>query len=166
VNINFEIQHQQQTYWCWSATQVSIDCFYNPSSGWTQCAFVNRAFGLNDCCPAGNDSGNCNHGWWPDQALTILGRLNVSTGVISPDAIDGEMGQNRPVSVCVSWAGGGAHNLALRGRYTLWDQTTQSYPNWVSASDPWYGDSEVLYNTFLNAYQGSGSWYWTLTTHP
>jgi len=103
----------------------------------------------------------------PGRALTILKRLNVSaSGSISPDAIDGEMGQGRPVSVNVYWAGGGGHNLALRGRYTLWDPNTQSYPNWVSASDPWYGDSEVLYNTFLTSYQGSGSWGWTCTTKP
>jgi hypothetical protein len=166
MNIAFEIQHQQQNEWCWSATSVSIDCFYNAASTWTQCGLVNNAFGRTDCCNAGS-SAACNQPWYPDRALTILKRLNVSaSGSISPDAIDGEMGQGRPVSVNVYWAGGGGHNLALRGRYTLWDPNTQSYPNWVSASDPWYGDSEVLYNTFLTSYQGSGSWGWTCTTKP
>lgn len=165
MNITFEVQHQQQTNWCWSATTVSVECFYNPASAWTQCLLVQRAFNRGDCCTAGVSP--CNFGWYPDQALQILNHLNVfSAGSISPDAIDGEMGQKRPVSVRVGWAGGGGHNLALRGRYTLWDQNTQSYPNWVSASDPWYGDSEVLYNTFLNSYQGSGTWTHTYTTKP
>lgn len=166
MNIAFECQHQQQTYWCWAATSVSVECFYNPASTWTQCKMLNSASGYGDCCGAGA-SGHCNAPWYLDLALKIVNRLNVfSTGTISPDAIDGEMGQGRPVGVRTQWAGGGGHVLVLRGRYTLWDQTTQSYPNWVSASDPWYGDSEVLYNTFLNSYQGSGTWTHTYTTKP
>jgi hypothetical protein len=25
-------------------------------------------------------------------------------------------------------------------------------------ADPWYGDSDVTYDTFLNRYQGAGTW--------
>ncbi|HEY7200966.1 MAG TPA: papain-like cysteine protease family protein [Candidatus Dormibacteraeota bacterium] len=166
MNINFTIQHQEQTNWCWAGTSCSVECFYNPASTWTQCKIANSALGRTDCCGAGA-GGACNQGWYLDRALGIVNHMNVfSTGSISPDAIDGEMGQGRPVGVRTAWSGGGAHFLALRGRYTLWDQATQSYPNWVSAADPWYGNSEVLYNTFLNSYQGSGTWSHTYTTKP
>jgi len=36
-----------------------------------------------------------------------------------------------------------------------WTPDTQSDPDGISASDPWYGDSEGLSNTFLNSYQGA-----------
>jgi len=166
VNINFQMQHQEQDNWCWAATSCSVERFYNQVSTWTQCKIANSALVRNDCCGAGA-GGPCNQGWYLDRVLQLVGHMNVfSNGVINPDQIDGEMGQGRPVGIRTAWAGGGAHFLALRGRYTLWDANQQAYINWVSVSDPWYGDSEVLYSTFLNSYQGSGTWAQTYTTKP
>jgi hypothetical protein len=166
VNITFQMQRQQQNNWCWSATSTSVELFYNSASAWTQCSVANSALGRNDCCGAGA-GGACNQPWYLDRALQLVNHLNVfSGGVITPDQIDGEMGQGRPVGVRTAWSGGGAHVLALSGRYTMWDQSQSAYINWVSVSDPWYGDSDVRYSTFQSSYQGSGTWTHTYTTKP
>jgi len=166
VNINFQMQHQEQGNWCWAATSCSVERFYVQASAWTQCKVANSALARADCCGAGA-GGACNVPWYLDRALQLVSHMNVfSGGVITPDQIDGEMGQGRPVGVRSAWSGGGAHFLALRGRYTLWDQGQQAYINWVSVSDPWYGDSDVTYSTFQNSYQGSGTWTHTYTTKP
>lgn len=36
--------------------------------------------------------------------------------------------------------------------------------DYVSVADPWYGTSEVPYDTFRNNYQGSGLWDATYRT--
>src|SRR5436190_707981 len=36
--LRFTMQLQQQTQWCWAAVSVSINLFYHPASGQTQCA--------------------------------------------------------------------------------------------------------------------------------
>lgn len=75
-NINFVIQHQEQTMWCWDAASVSVAKFYDPATAWTQCSLANAELNRNDCCvPAGAVS-PCNQGRWPDTALQRIGRLN------------------------------------------------------------------------------------------
>src|SRR5688500_4926418 len=32
--IDFTMQHQLQTQWCWAATSVSVRLYYRPFSGW------------------------------------------------------------------------------------------------------------------------------------
>ena len=39
--LDFSMHHQQQTNWCWAAVSTSVALFFNPSSGWTQCAVAN-----------------------------------------------------------------------------------------------------------------------------
>jgi hypothetical protein len=36
--LDFTMQHQQQTNWCWAAVSTSVALFYDPVSTWTQCA--------------------------------------------------------------------------------------------------------------------------------
>jgi hypothetical protein len=36
-NLGMRTQYQQSGLWCWIATAVSVDRFYDPSSSWTQC---------------------------------------------------------------------------------------------------------------------------------
>jgi hypothetical protein len=34
-------QRQQQNLWCWAASSINIEKFYNANSAWTQCTLVN-----------------------------------------------------------------------------------------------------------------------------
>jgi len=57
--LRFTMQPQQQTQWCWAAVSVSINLFYHPASGRTQCAVANTAMGQTTCCQDGS-SAQCN----------------------------------------------------------------------------------------------------------
>jgi hypothetical protein len=156
--LGFAMQHQQQTNWCWAATSVSVAAFYDPATGWTQCSMVNAELGRNDCCGAGA-GGPCNQPWYLDSALQRAGRLNqFVTGALSTVQVGAEMAGSTPVGVRTGWAGGGGHVLVVRGRFR------SNEIEYVSVADPWYGDSDVSYSSFLNQYQGSGTWTHTYKT--
>jgi hypothetical protein len=102
--------------------------------------------------------GSCNVYGYLDQALRIVGHLKtMSATAESFETIEQEMNADRPLGVRIAWAGGGAHFVAVGGYRYLPAQ-------YVHVEDPWYGPSDVAYNTLSGAYQGSGTWthtYWT-----
>ncbi|NUP47010.1 MAG: hypothetical protein HOW97_06785 [Catenulispora sp.] len=152
-SVNFVMQHQEQTYWCWDASTVSIAHYYDPGSTWTQCSLANAELSRNDCCvPAGQVS-PCNQGRWPDTALTRIGHLSQRLdAALTPAQLGAQIARSAPVVCNIAWAGGGGHIVALRGR-SLVDGVDH-----VSVGDPWYGDSDWSYSAFVNAYQGNGTW--------
>src|SRR5262245_55532768 len=148
--LDFSMQHQQQTNWCWAAVSTSVALFYNPASTWTQCAVANGELGRNDCCGTGA-SGPCNVYGFLGSSLTRVGHLDHQTGSTSTFAqVQSEVNGGRPLCVRTAWSGGGAHFLAIIGYRIL--------SNILAVDDPWYGKSDVSYSTFLTAYQGTGSW--------
>ncbi|WP_327090202.1 hypothetical protein OIE66_06155 [Nonomuraea sp. NBC_01738] len=159
--LNFVMQHQQQTQWCWSATSVSVAAFFNAATAWTQCSLVNAERGLATCCgPAASDGSTCNQPWYTNSALTRVGHLRDVVGAaLSLDQIRAELLATSPVGVRIGWAGGGGHAVVVRGRYV--DGNGVEY---VSVADPWDGDSDVPYETFRNNYRGAGTWTHTYRT--
>jgi hypothetical protein len=165
-NINFVMQHQEQTWWCWDAATVSVAKFYDPAAAWTQCSLANTEFARNDCCvPAGQQS-PCNRGNWPDHPLSTVGhfkeRLN---SALSSVQLGAELAKSAPVVVNIAWrdANGnivGGHIVALRGR-SLHDGV-----EWVSVGDPWSGDSDMTYDNFRNRYPDNGLWNVSYRTKP
>lgn len=152
-NVAFTMQHQEQTNWCWDAATVSIAHYYDPASAWTQCSLANAELSRNDCCVAPGQVSPCNQGRWPDTALTRIGHLNQRlNNALTPAQLGAQIAKSAPVVCNISWAGGGGHIVALRGR------STASGVDHVSVGDPWYGDSDWTYSAFVNNYQGSGTW--------
>ena len=41
-NLGMRTQYQQSAQWCWIATAVSVDRFYDPASTWTQCQVMTQ----------------------------------------------------------------------------------------------------------------------------
>jgi hypothetical protein len=157
--LDFTVEHQQQTNWCWSATSVSIARFYNPQTGWTQCSLVNAEFGRNDCCGAAASGAACNQGWWPDLALTRLGHHREAPWVtLTPVQLAAELANSTPVGARVDWEGGGAHAMGIRGRSIV------NGVEYISITDPWYGDSDLTRDNFANRYQNVGTWTQTFKT--
>jgi len=151
--VNFTMQHQQQTYWCWDATTVSIAAFYNPASAWTQGTLANTVFGRSDCAVAAGQVSPCNWGQWPDAPLTTVGHFTQKlSNALTLVQLGTQLAKPAPVVCNIAWAGGGGHIVALRGRSVV------GGVDHVSVGDPWYGDSDQTYSTFLNKYQGSGTW--------
>ena len=150
VRINFAMQHQEQTNWCWAAVAASVSAFFNPNTTWTQCAIVNAELGRNDCCTNGS-SANCNKPWYLDRALTRTGNLvSMSSGAGTLSDVEQEIDNNRPLCVRIGWNGGGGHFVALDGY--------NHASNMVAVDDPFYGASDVDIAVFQTAYYGSGAW--------
>lgn len=148
--LDFSMQHQQQTNWCWAAVSTSVALFYDPASSWTQCAVANGELGRNDCCGTGA-SGPCNVYGFLGSSLTRVGHFDHSTGSSSTFAtVRTEINAGRPLGVRTAWSGGGAHFLCIIG-YRVFEEM-------LAVDDPWYGKSDVDYATFGSSYQGSGSW--------
>jgi len=154
--LDFMMQHQQQTNWCWAAVSTSVALFYDPASTWTQCLVANGELGRTDCCGTGA-SGPCNVYGYLDTSLSRVGHLDHwAGGTATFAAVEGEVDGGRPLCLRTAWSGGGAHFLAIIGYRIL--------QNMLAVDDPFYGKSDVSYTTFLTAYQGSGSWTHTYYT--
>lgn len=149
--INFVMQHQEQTNWCWAATAVSVSAFFNPATPWTQCKLVNAEFNRTDCCTYGSSS-NCNKPWYLDRALIRTGNYvsGPTPGAGTMTDVKNEISNNRPLCVRIGWSGGGGHAVALDGY-------SESL-GMVAVDDPWYGSSDVSLSVFQTSYQGAGSW--------
>src|SRR6266700_5017599 len=81
--LGFTMQTQQQTQWCWAAVSVSVNLYYDPTSGQTQCAVANTALGQTTCCNDGSTA-QCNQPWFLYLALQIVGNLNaVASGKVA-----------------------------------------------------------------------------------
>ena len=156
--LDFTMQHQQQTNWCWAAVSTSVALFYEPVSTWTQCAVANGELGRNDCCDAGA-GGPCNVYGFLGSSLARVGHLDQIVNSSSDFTdVQTEVNAGRPLCARTEWAGGGAHFLAIIG-YRVLDEM-------VAVDDPWYGKSDVSYATFRSSYQGSGSWTDSYFTQP
>ena len=147
--LNFTMQHQTQSGWCWAATSASIAQFYDPSTTWTQCKVADGETGRMDCCGTGA-SGPCNVAGFLGEALTRVGHFNrMVDGPISREDVQSEIGFGRPVCVRMAWRGGGAHFVAIAG-YIENDL--------IVIHDPVSGVHNVDYDIFTTSYLGSGSW--------
>ena len=155
--ISFTMQPQQQTEWCWAAVSTSINLYFNPASGQTQCAVANVAMNQSTCCQDGS-SAQCNQPWFLDQALQIVGNLNAwSPGRAAFATIQAEIDACRPFCLRIAWNGGGGHFVTVYGYQAL----TQRI---IITADPWYGNSVTRYDKFPGNYQGGGTWTDNYTT--
>lgn len=160
-SINFVMQHQEQTYWCWDAASVSVAKFYNPAAPWTQGSLANAEFGRNDCAVAAGQVTPCNWGRWPDSPLQRVGHFSERLdSALTRMQLGGELAKSAPVVANIAWRGGGGHIVAVRGRSLV------GGVEHVAVADPWYGDSDLTYDTFRDNYQGAGNWNVSYKTRP
>ena len=153
----FQMQHQQQTNWCWAGVSTSVSKYYNRASGWTQCTVVNSALGQTTCCQSGGSS-QCNQPWYLDRALQITGNYtSMQAGSIPAAQLQGQSNGMHPTGIRIGWSGGGGHFIVGSG--------VSQNNSMVMVEDPWYGSSYITYSTLQNAYQGTGSWTHTYFTH-
>lgn len=151
--LDFAMQHQQQTQWCWAATSTSVAAYYDAATAWTQCTVVNAEVGRNDCCGGAGSVAPCNQPWWLDRALQRVAHFNQILGSpLTITQLASELAKPAPLGTRIGWSGGGGHFMVLRGRFV------SGGVDYVSVADPWYGDSDVTYDNYRNRYQGTGSW--------
>jgi hypothetical protein len=147
--LNFTMQRQGKSNWCWVACASSIANYYGKSTGHSQCDLVNLDFGRSDCCgsdPATNDL-PCNNGGDAGRILGKIHMLNRSAGRLTYAAIETELLANRPIAMHLGWTGGGEHVVVMTGC-----QTGQL----IRLSDPsngqsrWEPYSQMTNNTVYN----------------
>jgi hypothetical protein len=160
ARLEFTMQPQEQTNWCWAATSVSVAAHYDRNSHWSQCRMVNAEKRLEVCCREGASEA-CNQPNTLDGPLT---RAEVfehkEPAPASSDAIRHEIDTGRPLAWRIGWAGGGGHFAVIEG-YQRFGEA------WVAVEDPWWGSSDVALSALTGgSYQGTGRWTHTYFTRP
>ncbi|MEP1354229.1 MAG: papain-like cysteine protease family protein [Tateyamaria sp.] len=111
---------QQRENWCWAATTVGVNHFYDPQSGRTQCDVVNRRLGRDDCCVSNNGPlpAACN----AQSGLTLplyeaCHHRVTYANQLSFTEVVAEIENDRPVCVRVVWYQGlgDGHFLVITG---------------------------------------------------
>jgi Papain-like cysteine protease AvrRpt2 len=151
--LDFRIQHQRHSNWCWAAVAASVALFYRPARKWTQCAVANSELGRKDCCRKGA-GGKCNLIGHLQDSLTVVGHATTPpfvVGTVGFDRAQAEIDSGRPLGARTQWAGGGTgHFVTIVGYHSAVDLLT--------VDDPLYGRSHVDYRTFCTDYRRSGTW--------
>jgi hypothetical protein len=149
IRLNFNMETQTQSNWCWAATSKSVAAYYDPATTWTQCAIANGEKGQTTCCTNGSSSA-CNAYGTLDTSLQRVGHLDhMVGGTATYDEVMGQMRAGRPLGARTAWSGGGAHFVAIIGALA---------GDLYAIDDPIYHKSDVSEDTFKTAYQGTGSW--------
>jgi hypothetical protein len=151
--LDFRMQHQRHSNWCWAAVSTSVALFYQPAGKWTQCAVANNELGRKDCCRTGA-GGKCNMIGHLQDSLTVVGHATTPpfvVGAVGFDRAQAEIDGGRPLGARTQWAGSKiGHFVTIVGYHRAVELLT--------VDDPLYGRSHVDYRTFCTDYRGSGSW--------
>jgi hypothetical protein len=157
--LDFCIQHQRHSNWCWAAVATSVALFYQPAGKWTQCVVANSALGRKDCCRKGA-GGTCNVIGHLQNSLTVVGHATAPPHVVGTAGFDraqAEIDGGRPLGARTQWEGGDTgHFVTIVGYHRVVELLT--------VDDPLYGRSHVDYRTFCTDYRGSGTWTHTYYT--
>jgi hypothetical protein len=156
--LEFTVERQCQSEWCWAAVSASVARFYQPASPWTQCTVVNTELGQKTCCTEGTTP-TCNQPHVLESALALVKHLDRDfAGPLAFADIAGEIDAGRPIALCIDWTGGGGHFVTVAG----YDPKGEM----IEIEDPLFGTSDVPLASFPARYQGGGSWSWTYLTRP
>jgi Papain-like cysteine protease AvrRpt2 len=162
ARLDFTMQDQKQTLWCWAATTVSVSAYYDPETDWTQCALVNAERGLTTCCDDGSTE-ECDQVNVLDAPLRRADVLHrKERGSVTYHVIRQEIDAGRPLAFRVRWSGGGGHFAVIEGYQSSGD-------TWIAIDDPDPGYSAVdlpVSTLTGGTYRGTGSWTHTYFTRP
>jgi len=155
--LNFTVQPQTQSNWCWAAVSTSVAHYYDNASTVTQCEVVNQQVGRTDCCQNPGSS-NCNVIGYLDNALTYVGHLASEQGSAATYAATSTaVIAATPPCIRIGWSGGGGHFIGVYG-------IEPTNMHWVT--DPIFGQSLVSYATLTGGtYEGNGTWTNTYFTN-
>jgi hypothetical protein len=156
--LNFNMQPQQRTNWCWAAVATSVQRYYVPGSNLTQCVLVNQTLGRADCCQVAGWNA-CNVGGDLGLVLNALGRLRQTVARPATFAeLQAEIQALHPICIRVVWLTGGAHFMACTGYYP----TNAGLV--LLIQDPWWGAALVFSAFFPLLYHQGGYWSHTCFT--
>lgn len=159
VDLNFTMQEQGPSNWCWSAVSVSTDGYYNPPTQWTQCRLANDLLGQTGCCANGHSTA-CDQQFYLEVALGHVGhRGAVFENPPSDAALFAELDAGRPVGVRIEWNGFGTGHFVMVTGYDNDDPANVM----VDIDDPADGEHvRIARNQFPSSYRTVGG-VWTHT---
>ena len=150
--LNFYMQTQQKTHWCWAANAASIAEFYNSSMKYTQCAIASACLKHNNCC-SNNLDDICNIPGRLDSALLINDNLAQFVDTpINADEICSEIDSGRVIGVRIQWSSKFAHFVSLIG-YTKLNRIT-----YVTVADPDGSELIISLSQLRSRYKHIGKW--------
>ena len=153
--LKLNVPFQQQLNWCWAATTVGVNHSYNPQSGLTQCAVVNRRLDLMEDCCVGNNravAAACNVQSGLTLPLYEVGHHRVTyANKLSFVEIVSEIENDRPVCVRVVWEQGfgGGHFAVIAGYIKVADVGISD----VIIEDSYHGLSVHTFEAFRRYYR-------------
>lgn len=150
--IEFDIQFQQRTNWCWAAVAASVSRHFNSNTRWTQCQLANAEFSKSDCC----NRENCDRGHNLELALKRTGNFkSISYGSGNLGHIIPEIDAGHPLCAKIEWRGGGSHAIVITGYNIMTDYIMIKDPieDFAGKAGIWIPLSILQKN-----YQGIGVW--------
>lgn len=178
--MDFTMEKQRRTFWCWTAVAASVSKYYDNKSQWAQCLVVQKA----EIVPEGGCGGNwegcplvtkkngtavcvpdggavvCNKPWYFNRALSFTGNFkSFVKGAQTKEVICEEINANRPLGVRVQLKinpSAGGHFLAITG--IDYDSSM------LTIDDPYYGRSRLSYEVFVSNYLNCFEWSHTYFT--
>ena len=157
--LDFVIQRQKLSKWCWAAIAASLGNYYR-TSYLQQHEVASRMLKF-DCSRFHESTSvatHCNQCAMIDEALRISGCYSHwSPGRPTFDRIQSEIDVGQPICLRLEWYKGGFHYLVLIGYY---NETGEIY-----VDDPLHGSSVQVFENFPSSYRGTGGiWretFWT-----
>src|SRR4051794_11279310 len=115
--VDFCMQAQVEDQWCWAATAVSIDWYFNHGSQLRQCSFAGQVLGIADCCPTLTVPGNptCDQPFSMTAALTALHRLRRKAGPATFAQVKHQIDAGRPLAIHAGFDADSGHIAAVTG---------------------------------------------------
>lgn len=178
------VEEQQNSVWCWAASDLAVVEYYNPMSNVTQQQIVNTARDSNGgymenntnlvnesytrCDPAPN--------WWKtlEQAIADSNDSFLSTFMCAPafeqeidfEVLRTELDKGNPMLVGVVWIDKGTGRAATMGHaMVLTGIIHKNDKNFLIINDPWSGIIYITIEDFAGGkYQSNGYWANVVTT--
>jgi hypothetical protein len=168
--LDFNIEYQQKTNWCWAALAASIKRFYHPSSTVTQCEIANGELRRKDCCKslAASDHDPCNvigflmsslfrvdcFEKWIVRRPTTSKRLQKEIRRKVQEDIREEIDHERPLCARIFRPAGGGHFIAIFGYASELAHDVCDKPQivGVAVADPLLGETDIDWDDFPTRY--------------
>jgi hypothetical protein len=168
--LDFTMQRQILTEWCWAATSASVCAFYARPPIMTQCEIATECKKLSwqssgcsgppDCCSSPMPD-CCNTSDDLDAALTVTGNLAMAKieGPLLMNDIATEINAGRPVCCRIGWHESNDQDGHFNVIYGYDDQNQD-----VDIADPLHPNQTLPLAIFTSNYLGQGDWDYSYKT--
>lgn len=141
--------------WCWAAVGVSVDHYFRRNSTLRICELAGQILHTAGTCdkqPSG--LGETAHLEDVLRHLQLLNEPPRAGVILCFDQIRTQINASLPVCVRIGWPDQVSGHFVIICGFAV----SASGEQWVDVADPAFDDSIMLYDDFVNIYQGVGQW--------